>query len=83
MVTTADVRSADPLASNVKRLRVERGLTQERLAERAGLSARTISDLERGLRTAVYADTARRLTAALELDDEERRRFETLAAVVR
>lgn len=32
--------------------RVEAGLSQERLAERAGLSARGISDLERGERQA-------------------------------
>ena len=39
-------------------------MTQEELAERAGISARTVSDLERGLRTAVHPDTARRLGSA-------------------
>ena len=34
----------------LKRYRVASGLTQEELAELAGLSARSISDLERGLK---------------------------------
>ncbi len=33
----------------LRRSRVATGLTQEELAERAGLSARGISDLERGV----------------------------------
>ncbi|OLC22787.1 MAG: hypothetical protein AUG06_01650 [Actinobacteria bacterium 13_1_20CM_2_65_11] len=63
----------------LKGLRQEAGLTQEGLAERAGISARTVSDLERGLRTAVHFDTAKRLASALGLDEERRRRFESLA----
>lgn len=43
------------------------GLTQEELAARAGVSARTVSDIERGLRSRLYADTAERFAAALEL----------------
>ena len=54
-------------------------MTQEELAERAGISARTVSDLERGLRTGVHSETARRLASALGLGDQERLRFETLA----
>jgi len=55
------------------------GLTQEGLAERAGISSRTVSDLERGLRTVVHYDTARRIASALGLDDERRGKFEALA----
>ena len=44
------------------------GLTQEGLAERAGLSRRGIADLERGARHFPYPDTARRLADALDLD---------------
>ena len=55
------------------------GLTQEELAERAGVSTRTISDVERSLRTTIYRDTARRLAGALGLDDERRREFEDAA----
>jgi predicted ATPase len=54
-------------------------MTQEELAERAGISTRAVSDTERGLRAAVHADTARRLAAALGLAGEARDRFEALA----
>jgi predicted ATPase/DNA-binding CsgD family transcriptional regulator/DNA-binding XRE family transcriptional regulator len=45
------------------------GLTQEELAERARLSARAISDLERGLKQAPRASTVRLLAEALALDE--------------
>jgi transcriptional regulator with XRE-family HTH domain len=48
------------------------GLTQEALAERAGISARGISDLERGAHAAPRKDTLGLLLAALELDPRER-----------
>jgi predicted ATPase/DNA-binding XRE family transcriptional regulator len=48
------------------------GLSQEELAERAGLSRRGISDLERGTRRTPYLDTVRRLADALDLDDVAR-----------
>jgi predicted ATPase/DNA-binding XRE family transcriptional regulator len=66
------------LAAALKRSRIAAALTQEQLAERAGVSARTVSDIERGLRTTVYSDTARRLADVLELDEGERRRLESL-----
>jgi predicted ATPase/DNA-binding XRE family transcriptional regulator len=59
--------------------RAAAGLTQEDLAERAEVSARTISDVERGLRTSIYRDTARRLTEALGLIGEDLARFERAA----
>ena len=43
-----DMRSL--VGGNVARLRRERGLTQEVVAERSGLTQQYISDLERGLR---------------------------------
>lgn len=67
------------LGTSLRRLRQAAGLTQEELAERSGISARTVSDVERGLRTVVHADTARRLTSALEVEGEQRRAFEALA----
>lgn len=67
------------LGAALKGLRTTAGLTQEGLAERAGISARTVSDLERGLRTMVHYDTAKRIASALGLDDERRRQFEALA----
>jgi predicted ATPase/DNA-binding XRE family transcriptional regulator len=53
-------------------LREAAGLTQEELAERAGLTARGISDLERGARNRPYPHTVRSLAAALELPEDER-----------
>jgi DNA-binding CsgD family transcriptional regulator len=51
------------------------GLTQAELAERAGLSHRTISDLERGVRSKTYVSTVSLITSALELDPEDSRRL--------
>jgi predicted ATPase/transcriptional regulator with XRE-family HTH domain len=67
------------LGRALKGLRTAAGLTQEGLAERAGISARTVSDLERGLRTVVHYDTAKRIASALGLDEERRGKFEALA----
>ncbi|HEY3081706.1 MAG TPA: helix-turn-helix domain-containing protein [Chloroflexota bacterium] len=55
----------------LKRLRLAAGLTHEALAERAGLSARTISDLERGVADAPRRATVARLSAALALSREQ------------
>jgi predicted ATPase/transcriptional regulator with XRE-family HTH domain len=51
--------------ARVRKLRVAAGWTQAELAELAGISERTVSDLERGLRGTVYPATARHLAAAL------------------
>jgi transcriptional regulator with XRE-family HTH domain len=59
----------------LRRYREAAGLTQEELAERAGLSARTVSDVERGLRLRLYAATAERLVGALRLDGSDRGLF--------
>ena len=52
----------------LKRYRMAAGLTQEALAERANLSARAISDLERGLSRAPRYDTLDMLTSAMNLE---------------
>jgi predicted ATPase/transcriptional regulator with XRE-family HTH domain len=59
----------------LRRFRAERGLTQEALAERAGLSARGISDLERGTRRVPHRSTIDLLSAALALSENERAAF--------
>jgi predicted ATPase/DNA-binding XRE family transcriptional regulator len=69
-----------PLGLILRRHRASAGLTQEALAELAGISTRTVSDVERGLRHAVYRDTAERLAEALRLEGEERVRFEAIAS---
>jgi len=59
--------------------RIAADLTQEALAERAGLSARGIQDLERGVRSAPRMDTVRLLTDALLLGAEDRAAFRAAA----
>src|SRR5919204_2853080 len=52
--------------------RIAAGLTQEALADRAGLSVRGIADLERGARRYPHFHTLRSLAQALELDPADR-----------
>ena len=60
------------LSAMLKRYRLAAGLSQEALAERAGLSVRAISDLERGLHRAPRASTIELLATALALSLEQR-----------
>ena len=67
-VTISGIVPADEDASRfgdlLRRHRLQRGMTQAELAERALLSERTISDIERGLKLP-QASNARRLADAL------------------
>ncbi len=63
----------------LRRHRRARGLTQEALAERAHVSARAISDLERGERSHPYRETANLLATALGIAGAERHAFLTAA----
>jgi predicted ATPase/transcriptional regulator with XRE-family HTH domain len=56
----------------LKRYRLAAGLSQEALAARANLSARTISDLERGIHGTPHTDTLELLTGALSLSPQQR-----------
>ncbi len=56
----------------LKHYRMAVGLTQEALAERASLSTRAVSDLERGLSRAPRYDTLDLLTTAMSLSAEQR-----------
>jgi tetratricopeptide (TPR) repeat protein/transcriptional regulator with XRE-family HTH domain len=66
-------------AGMLRQLRAEAALTQEELAEAAGLNPRTISDLERGLATTPHKDTVRLIADALRLGGSARVEFETAA----
>jgi transcriptional regulator with XRE-family HTH domain len=56
----------------LRALREAAGYSQEALAERAGLSTKAISAIERGERKRPYPDTVRRLADALELGEADR-----------
>ncbi len=77
---------ADAFGAVLRRYRMAAGLSQEQLAEQAGLSAHGISDLERGARTHPYPETVQRLAQALGLSDPEhaelRRAASNRAAVI-
>jgi transcriptional regulator with XRE-family HTH domain len=63
----------------LRRHREAAGLTQEELAERAGLTAKGISALERGERQRPYQYTVRKLAEALALAPPDRDFFEAAA----
>ena len=58
----------------LRRLRTAAALSQEELAERAGLSVRALSDLERGVHHAPRLETVRMLADALALAEATARR---------
>ena len=63
---------AATFASLLKRQRLAAGLTQEALAERAGLSPRAVSDLERDPARTPRLGTVTLLADALGADQEQR-----------
>jgi predicted ATPase/transcriptional regulator with XRE-family HTH domain len=65
-------RPASGFGRVLRRYRLAAGLSQEELAERAGLSTRGISDLERGLRAAPRPETVRLLADGLGLAASDR-----------
>lgn len=70
-----DVTADDTFAGALRQCRLAAGLTQRDLAERSGVSARAISDLERGINRHPQRETARMLGAALALSGAAQSRF--------
>jgi tetratricopeptide (TPR) repeat protein/transcriptional regulator with XRE-family HTH domain len=70
------------LAGLVRAHRTRLRLTQEELAERAGLSERTLRNLEGGRIRRPYPDTVRRLADALQLAGPHRDKLEAAASGV-
>ena len=68
----ATTHTASGFGDLLRRYRLAVGLTQEGLAERAGLSVRGIADLERGVRRTPYPSTVQQIALALQLDEGER-----------
>ncbi|HEY7202636.1 MAG TPA: helix-turn-helix transcriptional regulator, partial [Candidatus Dormibacteraeota bacterium] len=73
-----DVMEPD-VAALLRSYRLRAGLTQEELAQLAGLSVRTIRNLELR-RTNPYRDSLRRLAEALRLPDDARAHLERAGA---
>src|SRR5580693_8047395 len=65
-------QAALSFAELLRQLRAEARLTQEELAETAGLSPRSVSDLERGINRTARKDTALLLADALSLTGQVR-----------
>ena len=63
------------VAGLLRQLRAGAGLTQQELAKAAGLSLRSVSDLERGINRTARQDTAVRLAGALGLAEPVRSLF--------
>lgn len=68
-----------PFAALLARYRMGAGLTQQELAERARLSARGISDLERGVKTRPRTYTVQQLAEARGLSRDQRSVFQRAA----
>ena len=78
-----EAASTNSFGDLLKFYRSRTGLTQEDLAEKAGLSWRGISDLERGARRSPQKTTLRLLIKALALSAAEAAGFEAAARSVR
>lgn len=64
---SAPMQADQALAATVRRMRVERGDTQEDLAHRAGLTVAAFARIERGHANPTWT-TVRRIAAALDID---------------
>jgi LuxR family maltose regulon positive regulatory protein len=70
---TEELSARSPFSALLRQHRIDAGLSQEALAERAKLSTRAVSDLERGVRRLPYRATVAQLADALQLGEDARR----------
>lgn len=84
-VEQAELSSSGPSAVGVmlKRFRKAQRLTQQELADRAGIGIDTIGTLERGRRYVPHSDTIDKLIAALGLSSEDAGRFRVAGRIAR
>jgi predicted ATPase/DNA-binding XRE family transcriptional regulator len=80
---TNSAATSRPFSDLLRDHRLQRGFSQEYLAEKAGVSVEAISSLERGARKAPYRSTLVQISEALGLSDEESREIHAAAARVR
>lgn len=76
---TSDTNQPGELGTLLRELRARAQRTQEELAELAGVSARLVSDLERGVIRRPRRDTVRMLVEALGLASEAAEAFTAVA----
>jgi transcriptional regulator with XRE-family HTH domain len=69
--TVVSIHALPSLAELVRRFRITAGQSQEKLAERSGLSSRQISDLERAQRKLPRLETIRMLAEGLGLSEQD------------
>jgi tetratricopeptide (TPR) repeat protein/transcriptional regulator with XRE-family HTH domain len=69
------MQGSSPFGGLLRQLRTRAQLSQQELAEAAALSARTVSDLERGINRTAHKATAELLADALGLAGRERASF--------
>jgi predicted ATPase/transcriptional regulator with XRE-family HTH domain len=74
---SGDLGASNSFAALLRGFRYRAGLTQEALAERATLSSRAISELERGTKLGPHRTTVDLLASALNLSVEERELLES------
>ncbi|MGB6714443.1 MAG: helix-turn-helix domain-containing protein [Candidatus Cybelea sp.] len=74
-----DAATTPELAALLRKFRVQAGLSQQTLADRALISVQAVSALERGYRKAPYRATLERIADALALSQEARQRLERSA----
>ena len=55
---------------DLKKIRIEAGLTQEQLAEKSGISRVTIANIERGVVAFIKSSTIIKLADALKVDPQ-------------
>jgi len=67
----------------LRQLRLAAGLSQEALAERAGISAKAVGSLEVGTRRAPYRETVEQLSSALGATPDQRSQLMALAQAAR
>ncbi len=80
METEEHAAGSSDFGTLLRHYRLAAGLSQQALAERAGMSTEGVSALERGFRRTPQRETLALLAGALALDGENRHEFEETAA---
>jgi predicted ATPase/transcriptional regulator with XRE-family HTH domain len=75
-LATVNPGPLSPFGELLRRHRLSAGLSQEHLADRAGISLAAVNTLERGVRRAPYLETVMKLADALALAGADRAAFE-------